>query len=75
MSVTTPETFKLSGGSVTANHTQIVDALGASGYAATYSSGVITITLPSSTWRGKDFEFFLRLANSIRATFKYTKAS
>lgn len=75
MSVTTPETFKFSGGSVTANHANIVDDLATKGYTGSYSGGVITVTLPSSSWNARDFEEFVRIAQVNRATFKYTKAS
>lgn len=75
MSVSTPETFKLSGGSVTANHAQIDADLAYNGYTGSYSSGVITISLPSSSWTNRDFDYFIRIAKANRATFKYVKAS
>ena len=85
MSVTTPETFVLTGGSVdsegSGTSARIVENLATMGYTGTLtvaSGGTpafVTITLPSATWDGRNFRELVTFARTINTRFRYTKAS
>ena len=85
MSVTTPETFKLTGGQVDAEGTttsaRVVYGLATLGYTGTLTAASggtpanVAISLPTSTWDTFNLEELVQFAKSINARLRYTKAS
>ena len=85
MTVTNPETFKLTGGQVDSEGTgasaRIVSAITDLGYTGTLTAAsggtpaFITITLPSATWDTHNFEDLVQFAKTINCRLRYTKAS
>ncbi len=80
MSVTNAETFKITGGSVTANYAAIIKELAEADITATHSNGVLTITnatlaSTSSPTSLKRWSALIRIVKSANATVKYVVAS
>jgi hypothetical protein len=77
MSVTTPETFKISGGACASEAAAIQDSLVQAGLANTLSGTTITVTNTGLTGTGGllKFDAMLRIARAANAAVTYVAAS
>ena len=88
MSVTTPETFILTGGAVdsegsltASSNGRVCASLADMGYTGTLTAAsggtaaYVTISLPTSTWDGRQLRELVNFARTINCRLRYTKAS